>query len=192
MNMGGKCYFGDDKKVAPNCTDNFQIVQGRFTSHGYKWYSVEQAFQALKFPEESNGRTEIYNLAPQNGETNERYGMRVWIYGSRRPSTGHPKWIMRIDWDKEKIKAMYILNLNKYASNLSFQRELVNVTKRHQIIGKASTDSKRYDKNWSFWNGAIQMIIREKILQKKDLNQEAAEVMKQTGKDVENMLLGVE
>ena len=190
--MGQPCYFGDDRKIAPNCTDNFQIVQGGFTSHGYKWHSVEQAFQALKFPEESIGRIEIYNSIPKKGETNESYGMGVWMYGSRRPSTGHPKWIMRIDWDIEKIKAMYVLNLNKYASNLSFQRELVNVTKGHRIIGMDSTDSKRHDKNWSFWNESIQMTIREKIIQKKDLSEVAAKVMKQTGKDVENMLMGVE
>lgn len=187
--MGGRCYFGEHREIAPECTDNFQIVHSGFTSHGYKWFSIEQAFQALKFPEGSVGRTAIYNLAPNKYESNENYGMSVWIYGSRRPSNGHLKWIMREDWDLEKVKVMYILNLEKYASSELFQSQLVDLTKGYRIVGQPSTPSNRHRKNWNFWNENIQMVIRNLIIERKDLVKAVEEAMKMSGGDAENMLM---
>jgi hypothetical protein len=189
--MGGACYFGDDKITAPDCTDNFQIVQPMFSAYGHEWHSVEQAFQALKFPEGSIGRKHILNSPPREMEGSGNYGMRVWIYGSRRPKSGFPDWVMRDGFQLEKVKVMYILNMAKYASNESFQRDLVDVTNGHRIIGKFSTNSHRHGNNWKFWNENTQTAIRSLIIKGEDLRVVIASVEEMSGAEVEKLLMGV-
>ena len=188
--MGEPCYFGDDKLTAPDCTDNFQIVQPMFSAYGYEWHSVEQALQALKFPEGSIGRKHILNCTPDEMEGSASYGMRVWILGQRKPPNS-PDWVMRKDWNLEKVKVMYILNLSKYASNESFQRDLVNVTNGHRIIGRLSTNSHRHGKNWKFWNENTQTAIRSLIIKGEDLRVVIASVEEMSGAEVEKLLMGV-
>lgn len=188
--MGDPCYFGVDKLIAPDCTDNFQIVQPMFSAYGYEWHSVEQALQALKFPEESIGRKQILNCTPHEMEENGSYGMRVWILGQRRPPN-YPDWVMMKGWDIKKVKLMYILNLAKYASNESFQRDLVDVTNGHRIIGRWSTNSYRHEKNWKFWNENTQMAIRSLINKGEDLRVVIASVEKMSGAEVEKLLMDV-
>ncbi len=51
LGMGGPCFLLDESGTqvrAPECTSNFYIRP--FTYDGVKYYSVEHAFQALKFP----------------------------------------------------------------------------------------------------------------------------------------------
>jgi predicted NAD-dependent protein-ADP-ribosyltransferase YbiA (DUF1768 family) len=187
--MGGPCYFGDDKETAPDCTDNFQIVQSMFSAYGHEWHSIEQAFQALKFPKGSIGRNVILNSSPEEMEGSGPYGIRVWIYGRRGPPN-FPEWVIRKNWDLEKVKVMYILNLAKYASNESFQRDLVNVTNEHRIIGQPSTDSRRHGKNWKFWNENIQTAIRRLVAEGADLHDVITSVEGMSGERVEEILMG--
>lgn len=194
--MGGKCFFLSpnnsgimNKFIAPSCTDNFQIISSRFKSLGYEWHSVEQAFQALKFPRDSIGRMEILNTIPEKSERDENYGMRVWQLGSKRPPN-FPNWVMRSDWELEKVKVMYILNLSKYASNEILRKNLIEITGDYDILGQYSTPSNRHGKNWKFWNENIQMAIRKEISTGKELYEVIEKVMgKMSGLDVENMLI---
>jgi len=188
--MGQPCYFGDDELIAPDCTDNFQIVQPMFSVYGNEWHSVEQALQALKFPEGSIGRKHILNCTPDEMEGSGDYGMRVWRLGQRKPPN-FSDWVMRKGWNLEKVKVMYILNLAKYASNESFQRDLVDVTNGHRIIGRLSTNSHRHGKNWKFWNENTQTAIRSLIIKGEDLRAVIASVEEMSGAEVEKLLMGV-
>jgi len=59
--MGGPCLLLDPnsakKVVGPACTDNFQIIP--FSFLGKTWHSVEQCYQAQKFPEGSDSRGKL-------------------------------------------------------------------------------------------------------------------------------------
>jgi hypothetical protein len=46
--------------LGPECTDNFQVIASRFSYQNLDWYSVEQAFQSLKFPMGSVVQVEIH------------------------------------------------------------------------------------------------------------------------------------
>ncbi len=154
--MGGRCYFYDDagKKEATEFTDNFQIIPERFVSYERDWYSVEQAFQALKLVEKE-GFEKIYSEAPNDGESEYYYGNRVWWLGSKMGGFN-----MKDNWDVNKVKVMFILNLEKYIQHPRAIEELVELTGNARLIGKDSTDSKRHGQMWDFWNGAIQTEIR--------------------------------
>ena len=153
--MGGRCYFYDDagKKEATEFTDNFQISPEKFVSYERDWYSVEQAFQALKLVEKE-GFEKIYFEAP-NGKNEVQYGNYVWSLGSRMGGFN-----MKGDWDVTKVKVMFILNLEKYIQHPTAIEKLVALTGNARLIGQHSTDSKRHGKRWDFWNGAIQTEIR--------------------------------
>ena len=153
--MGGRCDFYDDagKKEATEFTDNFQILPEKFVSYERDWYSVEQAFQALKLVEKE-GFEKIYSEAP-NGKNEDQYGNYVWSLGSRMGGFN-----MKDNWDINKVKVMFILNLEKYIQHPTAIEELVELTGNARLEGRYSTDSKRHGKRWNFWNGAIQTEIR--------------------------------
>ena len=116
--MGGRCFLvtknpdgSYSKTIGPECTDNFQIVENGFEFNGRLWHSVEQAFQALKFPNESIARGEIFATGPKEHESDEDYGLRVWQLGQYREDS-----TMRQDWQEIKVKVMLLLNIAKYAS----------------------------------------------------------------------------
>ena len=81
--MGGRCFLVSknpdgsfSKTIGPECTDNFQIVENGFEFNGSRWHSVEQAFQALKFPSDSIARGEIFATSPKEHESDEDYGLK--------------------------------------------------------------------------------------------------------------------
>ena len=181
--MGGRCYIWVSKSdgalgriLGPSCTDNFQTVSPRFTYSGLEWYSVEQAFQALKFPSDTDARSEIHAASPNVGESDDEYGMRVWRLG--RFAEG-----MRDDWDQEKVKIMLLLNLAKYASDSSFQEDLME-TGNQRIEGQDSTWE------WKYWNSCTQMLIRKLLHSQEDLHSVSADVENMTSDEVEIMLAG--
>ena len=185
--MGGRCYLlavGDDGEITriqgPRCTDNFQIVNLGFRYLDSEWFSVEQAFQALKFPDGSIARLEIHGTAPEIGESDEEYGLRVWLLGQPRGDS-----TMRDDWEQEKVKVMLLLNLAKYASDANLQGELI-ATDGFSIEAKGSTV------NWKHWNECIQIWIRQILMSQEDLHSTIRTVENMTPEGVEYMLDSVQ
>ncbi len=181
--MGGRCYIWtveDDGKITriqgPRCTDNFQIVNPGFRYLDSEWFSVEQAFQAIKFPDGSIARSEIHGTAPEIGESDEEYGLRVWLLGQPRGDS-----TMRDDWEQEKVKVMLLLNLAKYASDADLQDELV-ATDGFSIEAKGSTA------NWKHWNECTQIWIRQNLMSQDDLNTTIRVIENMRAEDVEYML----
>ena len=181
--MGGRCYIltvEDDGEITriqgPRCTDNFQIVNPGFRYLNSEWFSVEQAFQALKFPDGSIARLEIHGTAPEIGESDEEYGLRVWLLGQPRGDS-----TMRDDWGQEKVKVMLLLNLAKYASDTDLQDELV-ATDGFSIEAKGSTA------NWKHWNECTQIWIRQILMSQDDLHATIRVIENMNSEDVENML----
>jgi len=184
--MGGRCYLltvggidGITRIQGPRCTDNFQIVNPRFGYLNSEWYSVEQAFQAIKFPEGSIARLEIHGTPPEISESDEEYGLRVWLLGQPRGDS-----TMRDDWEQEKVKIMLLLNLAKYASDADFQDDLV-ATDGFSIEAKNSTA------NWKHWNECIQLWIRNVLLASEKLNLKIQEIENMKFNEVEYMLNSV-
>ena len=184
--MGGRCYIWtleDNGEIirfqGPRCTDNFQIVNPGFRYLDSEWFSVEQAFQAVKFPDGSIARLEINETAPEIGESDEEYGLRVWLLGQQRGDS-----TMRDDWEQEKVKVMLQLNLAKYASDADFQDDLV-ATDGFSIEAKNSTA------NWKHWNECIQLWIRNVLLASEKLNLKIQEIENMKFNEVEYMLNSV-
>ena len=162
--MGGRCYLvhkkldgSFTKTIGPECTDNFQIVGSGFEFNGDRWHSVEQAFQALKFPSKSIARSEILATSPKDHESDEDYGLRVWGLGQYRADS-----TMREDWQENKVKVMLLLNIAKYASEKDFQNQLL------ETIGQG-IEALPSTSNWTYWNSRIQLSIRELLIDEKDL-----------------------
>ena len=181
--MGGICYLmcvEDDGEITriqgPRCTDNFQIVNPGFRYLDSEWFSVEQAFQAIKFPDGSIARSEIHGTAPEIGESDEDYGLRVWLLGQPRGDS-----TMRDDWEQEKVKVMLLLNLAKYASDVEFQDKLV-ASNGFSIEARGSTA------NWKHWNECIQIWIRQILISQNELNSTILDIENMNSEDVENML----
>ena len=181
--MGGSCYIWtleDNGEIirfqGPRCTDNFQIVNPGFRYLDSEWFSVEQAFQAVKFPDGSIARSEINETAPEIGESDEEYGLRVWFLGQPRDDS-----TMRDDWEQEKVKVMLQLNLAKYASDAKLQDELV-ATDGFSIEAKGSTA------NWKHWNECTQIWIRQNLMTQDDLYAKIRVIENMSAEDVEHML----
>ena len=181
--MGGRCYIWMPKSdgtltriLGPICTDNFQIVSPRFTYSGLEWHSVEQAFQALKFPLESIAHNEIYATGPIRGESDKEYGLRVWALGQPRYDS-----TIRDDWDQVKVKVMLLLNLAKYASDSSFQTALID-TGNQRIEAQPSTT------DWQYWNTCTQTLIRKLLHSQADLHSVIGDVEDMPPHEVEIML----
>jgi len=147
--MGGPCLVSDSpakkRVLGPTCTDNFQIIP--FSFQGRVWHSVEQCYQAQKFPEGSDSRAKVENCVPLPSENGSMYGNRVWRLGQRL--TG-----MILGWEDKKVEMMFLVNAAKYNSNPDLQKELLE-TGEKEMTGGPSTWQ------WSKWNGLIQMKIRE-------------------------------
>ena len=181
--MGGRCYIWtveDDGEITriqgPRSTDNFQIVNPGFRYLDSEWFSVEQAFQAIKFPDGSIARLEIHGTAPEIGESDEEYGLRVWLLGQPRGDS-----TMRDDWEQEKVKVMLLLNLAKYASDTELQDELV-------ATDGFSIEARRSTANWKHWNECTQIWIRQILMSQGDLNTTIRVIENMNPEDVENML----
>ena len=167
--MGGPCYLWRpnpekkrvDRVEGPPCTDNFQIAKFTYRDplceNGavLEFWSAEQAYQALKFPPQSQSGESIRNTHPERGDTGAVYSSRVWRMGNskREEQLGN--------WEEIKVGVMYVINCAKYASNPAMIGELVEVTGQLRIEGARST--------WQWpgqkWNGWVHMLIREKILE---------------------------
>merc|ERR1712183_446025 len=96
--------LGQKKVLGPACTDNFQIIP--FTFLGTSWYSVEQCYQAQKFPEGSESREKVEKCAPLPDENGSMYGHRVWRLGQRLNG-------MVLGWDDMKVEMMFLVNAAK-------------------------------------------------------------------------------
>ena len=183
--MGGRCYFFKENKngslvkyYAPYCTDNFQIVSTKFSHAGYRWHSVEQAFQSLKFPMGSRLQVQIYEESPCNGESYDDYGNRVWRMGQTKGT------VIVENWDKVGKKIMLILNLQKYISQDSFQNDLLK-TLPHDLFANPSTA------DWEYFNKQIQLLIRGYLSNKKSLRDVLEDVEKMSTDDVLELLKNV-
>jgi len=84
--VGGRCYILKAKKdgalgqfLGPECTDNFQVITPKFSYQNLDWYSVEQAFQSLKFPMGTVAQVEIHQEYPLVDESDDDYGGREEI-----------------------------------------------------------------------------------------------------------------
>merc|ERR1711953_650667 len=157
--MGGPCLLSNSnsarKVLGPACTDNFQIIP--FSYLGKTWYSVEQCYQAQKFPEGSESREKLEKCAPLPDENGSVYGHRVWRLGQRLRG-------MVLAWEDNKVETMFLVNAAKYNSNPELQKDLLE-TGDLEITGGASTWQ------WSKWNGLIQMKIRDLLQQGINLNE---------------------
>lgn len=179
--MGGRCYYIDDddnRHNAPYCTDNFQIVSPKFSHAGFKWHSIEQAFQSLKFPKGSMPQVQIYEASPYEGESYDNYGIRVWQMGQTRGTK------IIENWDKVGKKIMLILNLQKYISQDSFQKDLLK-TLPHDLFANPSTA------DWEYFNKQIQLLIRGYLSNKKSLRDVLDDVEKMSTDDVLELLKNV-
>jgi predicted NAD-dependent protein-ADP-ribosyltransferase YbiA (DUF1768 family) len=157
--VGGPCYYYEKglsgrhtERRCPQCTDNFQIVWDGFEFEGMRFYSVEQAFQSLKFPIGSIAQVEILNTLPKPTESDFQYSMRTYHLGQRRLDTSR-----RDDWERVKVKVMTLLNCAKYASSADMCSDLLDLG-RSRILGQQSTW------NWTYWNAAIQTLIRDELI----------------------------
>lgn len=150
--MGGPCFIVQESgelKRGPPCTDNFQIAKLCFpVDSGIEWSSVEQCFQAQKYTDKDHAAV-IQAACPYEGESRSEYGHRVWGLGQvRKP--------IRSDWDEVKVEIMYLITCAKFASNPTFQEELIE-TGVLDIVGGPSTW------RWQMWNGQIQKMVRKQL-----------------------------
>ena len=139
----------------PPATDNFAVHP--FTFDGTLWQSVEQCYQAHKFPD-ANMREAIRLMVPQPGETDHTHGLRVWQAGARGK--------LREDWDAVKIEIMLRACRSKLAAHEDLREQLLS-TGDVPIIGGPSTDwvGASGHHGWSTWNGKIQELLREELRQ---------------------------
>lgn len=172
--MGGPCWVhrpvpGEnrlEKLQLPLCTCNFH--QSSFTHDGVAYHSVEQAFQALKFPPDSAPRRALQVAVPRPGESDKDYGLRVWGLGQDRSVP------LRADWEQVKVAEMYLLCQSKYLSatvGARFRRELLEATtgpggELLRIEGGYSTW------RWQLYNGLVQTLLRNKLAAGVDLAKE--------------------
>jgi predicted NAD-dependent protein-ADP-ribosyltransferase YbiA (DUF1768 family) len=156
--MGGPCWIvgpSGQRTRGPPATDNFQVYP--FESDGVRYYSCEQAYQALKFGPHSSNHDKVAAIAPRVGESDSAHGMRCWDAGQ----SGTPVE----NWDVVKVYVMLAVNRAKYTAHADLQAQLL-ATGTHDICGAASTGWTSRDgtsHNWGKWNGVIQMIIREEL-----------------------------
>ncbi len=167
--MGGPCYIKKDGSfaVAPASTDNFQVAP--FEYKGVQYYSCEQAYQAYKFQVDSPEHEAIRSLVPdtKNNETDESHGMRCWSLGQSVSGVT----AFRGDHECTKVNIMYEVNKAKYDQYPELQLALLQ-TGNDEIVGAPSTSWKFHGilHKWSFWNGLIQMRIREELKNPADRN----------------------
>lgn len=146
--MGGRCDL-DTGLVGPRCTDNFQIVEDKFSFRGHEWWSVEQAYQAAKFVSGSSQFIAIQSMNPDHLLDDYDFGMKVWRVGQKFKITTP-------NWDDVKVKTMLLVNIAKFRASKQFQEDLA-ATGKVEIIAMPSTWK------WQHWNSKIMTAIRSEI-----------------------------
>lgn len=167
--MGGPCLLvqpeGGRRKIpGPTCTDNFQVRA--FEVDGERFFSCEQAFQALKFAAGSAERQKIADIKPFAAESDHSHGMRVWLAGNQ---IAEGKMIP--NWNSVKLEVMLEVNRAKYAQHEDLRAELL-ATGSATIVGCPSTQWSCNGKHhkWADWNGRIQMLVREELRPEEERN----------------------
>jgi len=99
----------------------------------------------------------IQKNAPFKDEGPSNYGQRCWRVGQSVKG-------VRADWDSAKLNIMLSINRAKYATHADCRDELL-ATGDVEICGGPSTGwtFKGIPESWAFWNGKIQMLIREEL-----------------------------
>lgn len=158
--MGGPCKFineeDDEERYCPPCTDNYQIKE--IIYEGDTFYSCEQAYQANKFSKDSIGWNKVASLVPNEADVNdpESFGLKSWRAGNSIKK-------FRENWDACKLFTMLNINRAKYEQHQDCAAELLS-TGDVVIFGGPSTSwSLHGTQKWSYWNGKIQMLIREEL-----------------------------
>jgi len=179
--MGGPCLLVEEradagtpgprlkKTPAPSCTDNFQISQIRFFDR--EWWSVEHAYQGLKFVGSPEKLEEICAATPNQNESDFDYGQRVWRLGQQGcwdPSTN-------------TVELMYQLCCAKYEQHPEMKSDLLS-TGSSTFYGGPSTGE------WSKWNGLIQMQIREELRREREAGGEPGQIGRLRGKQLTESL----
>jgi predicted NAD-dependent protein-ADP-ribosyltransferase YbiA (DUF1768 family) len=129
--MGGCCFLiapNGTKTKGPPVTNNFHIRP--FFFQGTRFFSVEQAFQALKSPPGSATFARVAALAPHAGESDSEHGHRAW--GAGQGGALQP------GWDTAKIGLMLALVRARTAAHADLREELL-ATGYCVIEGKPST-----------------------------------------------------
>lgn len=154
--MGGPVLVVAPTSVSrgPATTDNFAIVP--FEYGGTRFFSVEQAFQALKFAPTSTTHATIVACVPEEGESASAHGHRVWRLGQGG--------LMRQDWEDVKVRVMLDICRAKLATSELARAELLS-TLPHPLQGSPSTSWVHHGRSyeWEMFNGAIQMLLREEL-----------------------------
>jgi predicted NAD-dependent protein-ADP-ribosyltransferase YbiA (DUF1768 family) len=106
--MGGPCYVvrsSDGQRVrGPPATDNFQYI--RFVWRDREWMSVEQAFQAAKFPDLAAQERVRLSLKRYPSESDSAHGNHMWELGRAANATS-------AEWDRDKVLLMREICLAK-------------------------------------------------------------------------------
>ena len=167
--MGGPCTIKPPagatgaaalKRRAPPCTDNFHLAP--FTFDGAQYHSVEQAYQACKFPRGSAVRARLARLAPttlrRTTVIGRAFGLHAWHLGQAHPDA------VRADWAADKVRVMYECNLARYKAHPNLRDDLLS-TAGSILHGPHSTRWTHGGQKhtWQQWNGWIQMRIREEL-----------------------------
>lgn len=155
--MGGPCILvtkDGSRSVGPAVTDNFFVRP--FVFDGITFHSVEQAFQALKFPRGSPIFVSVASVVPIEGESDSSHGLRAWRAGQ---GGSLPQ-----DWDKMKVELMLKLVRTRTQQHSDLREQLLS-TGDASIEGEPSTGWEYGDKtwNWSYFNGAIMTLVREEL-----------------------------
>ena len=184
--MGGPCYIKKDGRfaLAPTATDNFQVAP--FTYKGVQYQSCEQAYQANKFQVGSAEHEAIRSIVPdtKNNETDESHGMRCWNAGQNVSGLS----TSRSDRESAKLNIMYEANKAKYDQHPELQLALLQ-TGDAEIVGAPSTSWTVGGilHKWSFWNGLIQMRIREELKPPADRKSDLLESIVKQFQEYENI-----
>merc|ERR1712012_1339702 len=112
-------------------------------------------FQVAKFEDGSKMQKKLQALEPSLRENDSAFGMRVWSEGQGGTPVS--------DWEDRKVEEMLAACLAKYQANPQMQEELLKETGDLEIQGAPSTW------RWQFWNGRIQMKIRDLLADGVDL-----------------------
>jgi len=100
-------------------------------------------------------RKKLQALEPSLRENDSAFGMRVWSEGQGGTPVS--------DWEDRKVEEMLAACLAKYQTYPQMQEELLKETGDLEIQGAPSTW------RWQFWNGRIQMKIRDLLADGVDL-----------------------
>jgi hypothetical protein len=155
--MGGPCILvaadGSESK-GPDVTDNFLLRP--FFYQGFRFYSVEAAFQALKHAPGSPSFVAIASAAPEAGESASAHGNRVWGLGQgvALPSL----------WDACKVDLMLELCRARTQQHTDLRAALLD-TGDALIKGRPSTgwSFAGASHNWAVYNGCVMMLVREEL-----------------------------